>query len=80
MIKKVAISFNILFDFTTKWGRQRLVKFDASGRIYIPKLIRKLFRDCYFHIEVQNGKIILNPVKLDELEDGGGDAGKGVKD
>jgi len=45
--------------------KERFQKIDEKGRIYIPKDIRKQFRDCYFYITVENGKIVLDPVKID---------------
>ena len=56
-----------LFEGYERWAKrkQKLVKIGKSGKIYIPKLIRELFKDCYFFVLVSEGKIILDPVKID---------------
>jgi hypothetical protein len=46
---------------------QKLLKFDKNGKIYIPSLVRKIFRDCHFYLEIENGKIILDPIKLEDV-------------
>jgi bifunctional DNA-binding transcriptional regulator/antitoxin component of YhaV-PrlF toxin-antitoxin module len=55
---------------------KKLQKFDKLGKIYIPKHIRDQFRDCRFYIDVIDGKIVLDPVKIeyvDEEESSGGE-------
>ena len=44
--------------------KSRLQTFDVNGRIYIPKDIREQFKDCLFWIEVEGGKIVLKPVRI----------------
>jgi len=46
--------------------KAKLQTFDKMGRIYIPKEIREQFKGCYFWIEVVDGKIVLDPIKVDE--------------
>jgi bifunctional DNA-binding transcriptional regulator/antitoxin component of YhaV-PrlF toxin-antitoxin module len=48
---------------------KKLQAFDSLGRIYIPKHIRDQFHDCRFYIEVVDGKIILDPVKIEYVDE-----------
>jgi bifunctional DNA-binding transcriptional regulator/antitoxin component of YhaV-PrlF toxin-antitoxin module len=41
----------------------RLRKIYADGKIYIPSSIRKQFKGCLFDVYIENGKIVLDPVK-----------------
>jgi bifunctional DNA-binding transcriptional regulator/antitoxin component of YhaV-PrlF toxin-antitoxin module len=41
----------------------KLRKIYRDGKIYIPSSIRKHFRGCLFDVRIENGKIILDPVK-----------------
>lgn len=50
-------------------GFARLQGFDSRGRIYIPKFVRSLFRGYRFVILVENGKIVLDPIKIDNEGD-----------
>jgi len=45
---------------------QKLVKIDKYGRIYIPKVIRDFFQGYRFFVLVSDGKIILDPIKLED--------------
>ena len=45
--------------------KRKLQVFDINGKIYIPKDIREQFKDCLFWIEVEDGKIVLRPVKIE---------------
>ena len=67
---KVAESIKKSSDFDKIGKRRKLRTFDSNGKIYFPKFIRELFKDCYFTIEVSEGKITLDPVKLDDVFDG----------
>ncbi len=40
-----------------------VVEVDGSGRIYLPASIRRLFRERRFLVRVEEGRIILVPVK-----------------
>jgi len=42
---------------------QRLQKPDKYGRIYLPAFVRKIFRGYLFFVVVENGKIVLDPIK-----------------
>ena len=44
--------------------KKYLQGFDINGRIYIPKDIREQFKDCLFWVEVEDGKIVLRPVRI----------------
>ncbi|MEM0503328.1 MAG: hypothetical protein QXT58_01310 [Archaeoglobaceae archaeon] len=48
----------------------RLYKFDKRGKIYVPSLFRRLFHGYRFAVYVEDGKIVLDPIKIDDL---GGD-------
>jgi hypothetical protein len=48
---------------------RKLQKFDKLGKIYIPKHIRDQFRDCRFYVAVVNGKIVLDPVKIEYIDE-----------
>lgn len=48
---------------------QNLKKIDSHGKIYIPKLIRDIFRGYRFWVYVEGGKIILDPIKLDDFSE-----------
>jgi len=50
---------------------KKLQKFDKLGKIYIPKHIRDQFRDCRFYVTVVEGKIILDPVKIEYVDEEG---------
>ncbi len=57
--------------------RLKLVKIGKDGKIYIPKIFRELFKGYRFAIMVEEGKIILDPVKVeDEPDSGEGDTGE----
>ncbi|MEM4566572.1 MAG: hypothetical protein QXD49_08260 [Archaeoglobaceae archaeon] len=43
----------------------KVYKFDKRGKIYVPALIRKLFRGHRFAVYVESGKIVLDPVKIE---------------
>lgn len=45
---------------------KRLLKIDKSGKIYIPKVVRDLFKGYRFFLIVENGKLTLDPVKVDD--------------
>lgn len=45
--------------------------FDKAGKIYIPKEIREQFKEQYFYVCVEEGKIVLIPVKIEEGEPNG---------
>jgi len=66
---KVVESIKKSSDFDTIGKRRRLRTFDSNGKIYFPKFIRELFRGYHFTIEVESGKIILDPVKIEEFEE-----------
>jgi len=46
--------------------KARLQFFYPDGRIYIPKDIRKHFEDCAFFIQIEDGKLVLDPIKIKE--------------
>ena len=48
---------------------KKLQAFDSLGRIYIPKHIRNQFHDCRFYVEVVDGKIVLDPVKIEYVDE-----------
>lgn len=56
----------VINDFDKK---RKLVRFNSNGAIYFPKLIREIFKGYYFTIEVSEGKIILDPVKMEDFEE-----------
>ena len=41
----------------------KLRKIYRDGKIYIPSRIRRQFRGCLFNVYIENGKIVLDPVK-----------------
>lgn len=43
-----------------------LYKIDPYGKIYIPSFIRRLFRGYRFFILIEDGKIVLDPVKVED--------------
>jgi len=45
--------------------KERLQIFDRAGKIYIPKDIRDQFRGYVFYITINNGKIVLDPIKIE---------------
>lgn len=47
-------------------SQKRLVRIDKYGKVYIPRPIQKLYRGYRFCVMVENGKIILDPVKIDD--------------
>ncbi len=47
-------------------SQRKLTTFDKWGRIYFPKLIRDLFAGYYFDILFEGGKIILDPIKIED--------------
>uniref|UniRef100_A0A7V3ZWS3 SpoVT-AbrB domain-containing protein n=1 Tax=candidate division WOR-3 bacterium TaxID=2052148 RepID=A0A7V3ZWS3_UNCW3 len=49
-----------------KGKKEYLQTFDRTGRIYIPKEVRDQFPDCVFYITVSEGKIVLNPIKIND--------------
>ena len=54
-------------DFDKIGKKRKLVTFNSNGAIYFPKLIREIFKGYYFTIEVSEGKIVLDPVKVDDF-------------
>ncbi|RLI73858.1 hypothetical protein DRP04_15320, partial [Archaeoglobales archaeon] len=54
---------------STTGKKTKLKRFDSNGKIYIPKFVRELFRGCYFAIEVVDGKIVLDPIKIEDFEE-----------
>jgi len=52
-----------IHEFVKK--KERLQKFDRIGRIYIPKEIRDQFKGHVFFITVVDGKIVLDPIKIE---------------
>ncbi len=61
---------NHVFISTVFDKKRKLVTFNSNGAIYFPKLIREIFKGCYFTIEVSEGKIILDPVKFECFGEG----------
>ena len=59
-------------DFRKSTQKRRLKSFNSNGTIYVDKFIRELFKGCYFSIEVSEGKIVLDPVKIEEFEEADG--------
>ena len=58
--------------FSTNSRKGKLKTFDSNGRIYFPRFIRELFKGYYFSIEVVDGKILLDPVKIEDFEENEG--------
>jgi bifunctional DNA-binding transcriptional regulator/antitoxin component of YhaV-PrlF toxin-antitoxin module len=52
-----------------EFKKLKLQKFDKLGKIYIPKHIRDQFRDCRFYVDVVDGKIVLDPVKIEYVNE-----------
>jgi hypothetical protein len=48
---------------------EELQAFDKAGKIYIPKHIRDQFSNCRFYVAVVEGKIVLDPVKIEYVEE-----------
>jgi hypothetical protein len=48
---------------------KKLQTFDKLGKIYIPKHIRDQFPDCRFYVTIVDGKIVLDPVKIEYIEE-----------
>jgi len=48
---------------------KKLQAFDSLGRIYIPKHIRDQFPDCRFYVSIVDGKIVLDPVKIEYIDE-----------
>ena len=46
--------------------KQKLRTFDKYGRIYFPSFIRGIYAGYYFSIQIENGKIVLDPIKIDD--------------
>jgi hypothetical protein len=42
------------------------LKFDKNGKIYFPAFVRKIFRDYHFYLEIEGGKLVLDPVKVED--------------
>ncbi|KUJ94012.1 MAG: hypothetical protein XD40_0833 [Archaeoglobus fulgidus] len=63
--KKSNEKINICFEFHSK--PQKLIRIDNSGKLYVPALIRKLFRDYRFFVYVEDGKLVFDPVKIDDV-------------
>ena len=59
------IGLNLKNKNISKLG-QKLLKFDKNGKIYFPSLIRRIFRDYHFYLEIEGGKIVLDPIKVDD--------------
>ena len=49
--------------------KRKLVTFNSNGAIYFPKLIREIFKGYYFTIEVSEGRIILDPVRIEDFKE-----------
>jgi hypothetical protein len=60
------IIHNINYKNFSKQGR-KLLRIDKNGKIYIPSLVRKIFRDCHFYLEIEGGKLVLDPVKVEDV-------------
>ncbi|MEM1671413.1 MAG: hypothetical protein QXY92_03420 [Archaeoglobaceae archaeon] len=45
---------------------QLLYKIGKDGKIYVPKYIREIFRGHYFYLTIENGKLVYDPVKIEE--------------
>ncbi|WP_290726039.1 hypothetical protein [Archaeoglobus sp.] len=50
-------------------NKRKLVTFNSNGAIYFPKLIREIFKGYHFAIEVSEGKIVLDPVRVEDFEE-----------
>jgi len=46
--------------------KKKLQFFHKDGRIYIPKEIRSQFEGCAFWVDVEDRKIVLNPVEIED--------------
>lgn len=68
-MKKVGENIKKVSDFVTIGKKRKLTTFDSNGKIYFPKFVRDLFKGYYFTIEVSDGKILLDPVKIEEIEE-----------
>ncbi|MBO8180913.1 MAG: hypothetical protein H0Z19_10660 [Archaeoglobus sp.] len=51
--------------FSSKPSR-RLIKIDKTGKLYVPAFIRKIFEGYRFYPYVENGKLVFDPVKVDD--------------
>lgn len=45
--------------------KELIQTFDKMGKIYIPVEIRKKFEGCYFYVMEVDGKIVLDPIKIE---------------
>lgn len=50
---------------TAIFEKERIQTFDKMGKIYIPVEIRKKFKGCYFYVMEVDGKIVLEPIKIE---------------
>lgn len=50
----------------TTEDKKKLQVFDKNGKVYIPKEIREQFSNCVFWVDVENGKIMLDPIKVED--------------
>ena len=41
----------------------KLRRIYRDGKVYIPSSIRKHFKGCLFDVRIEDGKIVLDPVK-----------------
>ena len=55
----------IINGFSSK--PRKLVKIDNSGKLYVPAFIRKLFEGYRFYPYVENGKLVFDPIKVDDF-------------
>lgn len=54
-------------DFSSK--SRKPIKIDNSGKLYVPVFIRKLFEGYCFYPYVENGKLVFDPVKVDDFSE-----------
>lgn len=45
---------------------RKLIKIDNSGKLYVPAFIRKLFEGYHFYPYIENGKLVFDPVKVED--------------
>lgn len=48
---------------------QKLIKIDNSGKLYVPAFIRKIFEGYRFYPYVENGKLVFDPVKVEDFQE-----------
>jgi len=54
--------------FSSKPSR-RLIKIDKTGKLYVPAFIRKMFEGYRFYPYVENGKLVFDPVKVEDFQE-----------